>query len=488
MSDLSHIRVVDDQTSRNITLKNFKAVVLNSSSLTNLIGDVASGVQPGDNISVLTNDANYQVRVVPGTTGDLAALDANGDIIDSGLNASDFATPAQGITADSAVQPGDNISVLTNDANYQDRTVPAITNNFAALDASGDIIDGGSQASSFATPTQGATADSAVQPSDNVSVLINDANYQDRTVPGTSGDYAALDVNGDIIDSGARFSDFATPAQGATADAAMQPDSTVTFTNKTIDANATGNAISNIDVADLANGTDGELITWDASGVPDTVAVGTAGQVLTSGGVGVAPTMAAPTLDYELLVDGTVTNSANLTFTDLSANYDYRLVFTNIVGLFSPSSLIHFNLHMSTDNGSSFKTGLTDYRWINDGELLSSPASTPETQQNWTGRWEDDTIQLMGLPIWNTYISDQSMTVDLIGMMDTNTYAKVDSMSSGLQRLIITDPPLPTLDFWVGITVQGQFNTVGATDAVRFSFEVGNIVTLTYKMYRIRVN
>ena len=42
--------------------------------------------------------------------------------------------------------------------------------------------------------------------------------------------------------------------------------STTTFTNKTIDANGTGNSISNIDIADLADGTDGQLITWDSSG------------------------------------------------------------------------------------------------------------------------------------------------------------------------------------------------------------------------------
>jgi len=33
---------------------------------------------------------------------------------------------------------------------------------------------------------------------------------------------------------------------------------TNTFTNKTLDANGTGNSLSNVDVADLANGTDGE--------------------------------------------------------------------------------------------------------------------------------------------------------------------------------------------------------------------------------------
>ena len=45
-----------------------------------------------------------------------------------------------------------------------------------------------------------------------------------------------------------------------------------------------------VGLAQLASGTDGELITWDASGNSAVVAVGTAGHVLTSGGVGVAPT------------------------------------------------------------------------------------------------------------------------------------------------------------------------------------------------------
>jgi hypothetical protein len=43
----------------------------------------------------------------------------------------------------------------------------------------------------------------------------------------------------------------------------------------------------------LANGTDGELITWDAAGAPATVAVGTSGHVLTSNGTGAAPTFQA---------------------------------------------------------------------------------------------------------------------------------------------------------------------------------------------------
>lgn len=52
-------------------------------------------------------------------------------------------------------------------------------------------------------------------------------------------------------------------------------------------------AATRIKVPQLANGIDGELITWDASGVPTTVAVGTSGHVLTSNGVGAAPTFQA---------------------------------------------------------------------------------------------------------------------------------------------------------------------------------------------------
>jgi len=73
----------------------------------------------------------------------------------------------------------------------------------------------------------------------------------------------------------------------------ISASSTKTLTNTTLDANGTGNSVSNIDVEDLSDGTDGELITWGADGSPATVAVGTAGHVLTSNGAGAAPTFQA---------------------------------------------------------------------------------------------------------------------------------------------------------------------------------------------------
>ena len=68
---------------------------------------------------------------------------------------------------------------------------------------------------------------------------------------------------------------------------------TDTFTNKTFDANGTGNSLSNVDVADLAAGTDGQLITWGADAAPTTVAAGTSGHFLKSQGAGSVPVFAA---------------------------------------------------------------------------------------------------------------------------------------------------------------------------------------------------
>jgi microcystin-dependent protein len=50
----------------------------------------------------------------------------------------------------------------------------------------------------------------------------------------------------------------------------------------------------NTSVATIANGTDGELITWDSDGAPTTVAVGNAGDVLTSAGAGAEPSFQTP--------------------------------------------------------------------------------------------------------------------------------------------------------------------------------------------------
>tara|TARA_B110000014_G_scaffold46617_1_gene30870 strand:+ start:2898 stop:3935 length:1038 start_codon:yes stop_codon:yes gene_type:complete len=86
----------------------------------------------------------------------------------------------------------------------------------------------------------------------------------------SSGDPAALAVGG----ANTVLQSDGTDASYGTVATAMIADDAVTL-------------------AKLASGTDGELITWDASGDPAAVAVGTATHVLTSNGAGAAPTFQA---------------------------------------------------------------------------------------------------------------------------------------------------------------------------------------------------
>jgi len=76
----------------------------------------------------------------------------------------------------------------------------------------------------------------------------------------------------------------------------------------------------------LANGTDGELITWDAAGAITTVAVGTSGQVLTSNGAGAEPTFQAAGI-------GTWTDSSSNTGTNKTLDDSTNTIHANAVHL-----------------------------------------------------------------------------------------------------------------------------------------------------------
>ena len=93
---------------------------------------------------------------------------------------------------------------------------------------------------------------------------------------------------------------------------------TITMPDANVDLSSVGTPDDNsVTLAKMAHGTDGELITYDATGAPANVAVGTSGQVLTSGGVGVAPTFQAAAGGGKVLqvVQGYTSTNANTTGT-----------------------------------------------------------------------------------------------------------------------------------------------------------------------------
>ena len=71
-----------------------------------------SGIETGATADQTASEIMTAIQTVDGTG---SGLDA--DLLD-GIDSTGFATAAQGTLADSAVQPGDNVSTLTNDAGY----------------------------------------------------------------------------------------------------------------------------------------------------------------------------------------------------------------------------------------------------------------------------------------------------------------------------------------------------------------------------------
>lgn len=168
-------------------------------------------------------------KVASATSGNFAGLDGNGNLTDSGKKASDFLTQHQDISGKA------------------DKDTDAVTGNFAAFDASGNPVDSGKKASDFLTEHQDISgkADKATTlagygitdakieggtitlGSNTITPLTSHQDITgkaDKVSSPTSGDFAGLDANGNLTDSGSKASDFATAAQGAKADTAVQPE------------------------------------------------------------------------------------------------------------------------------------------------------------------------------------------------------------------------------------------------------------------------
>ena len=134
-------------------------------------------------------------------------------------------------------------------------------------------------------------------PNPNNLPVVNHLKY-----PSNKVEHLEWSTQGDNCDHGDNTKELAFQVSGVSSgttrtltvpnasDTIVGKATTDTFTNKTFDANGTGNSLSNVDVADLAAGTDGQLITWGADAAPTTVATGTSGQILTSAGAGAPPT------------------------------------------------------------------------------------------------------------------------------------------------------------------------------------------------------
>lgn len=167
-------------------------------------------------------DISGKVDKVPtATVGNFASFVSGGGIADSTYGPSSFATAAQGTLADTAVQSiatgNDNGTILVTDGDGHGgtQTTPVAVKGLKSAAYT--------ETSAYATAAQGTLADNAVR---SVTGGTPANNGEVRLVVNTGGTTANVDLQVKGLDSAAYTpaSAYATAAQGAKADTAIQPE------------------------------------------------------------------------------------------------------------------------------------------------------------------------------------------------------------------------------------------------------------------------
>ena len=90
-------------------------------------------------------------------------------------------------------------------------------------------------------------------------------------------------------------------------------------------------SLTKLPLSMMADGTDGNIISYDASGNPVAIATGNDGQVLHSAGAGAPPAFETITSGgYEFVSSTTASSSSTIDFAGLSGSNDYLCVFSNL--------------------------------------------------------------------------------------------------------------------------------------------------------------
>ena len=184
----------------------------NQTDLKNALDNKAD-VSTVENLSETVNEHTSELFNITNTINNF------GDIVE--YNASDFASSQQGEKADTALQPGDNITELVNNANFVNETqlseglsekqdtisdLSDIRSNaengqsaYTTIQSYGDIVTHNTD--EFATSAQGSLADSALQPNDNISELNNNAGYiTSASLPTVYNSKITIQKNGVDVD------------------------------------------------------------------------------------------------------------------------------------------------------------------------------------------------------------------------------------------------------------------------------------------------
>ena len=213
-----------------------------------------------------------------------------------------------------------------------------------------------------------------------------------------------------------------------------------------------------VTLAKLAAGTDGELITWDASGDPAAVAVGTATHVLTSNGAGAAPTFQAAAAGGSWTVIGTAvaSDSASIEVSGIGTTYDYYAV--GGAELIPGTDVVQGRFRVGTSGGintSNYSGGVM--KWRSNADAFYGTGMGPGRAQLDVpsgDQWGNDTSENGGFMLFWTSRNDALFTIM------HGTYYIVTNGAYALGGLMLM-----------------KLDVVGAIDRVNWSYASGNVAS-----------
>jgi len=215
----------------------------------------------------------------------------------------------------------------------------------------------------------------------------------------------------------------------------------------------------------------GQLLIGQATGRPAwaTVTQGT-GSTVTNGAGSISVAFDDATGDWELISSATASSSSEITFTGLSSTYDsYQLVIHNLQPATDGSI---FLMQTSTDGGSTYDSGASDYAWnsigTNDGGTFDPEGSAGDTKISLIG---DQSSEEMGSGTNET----ASGYIWIFNPSGTD-YTKV------FYAFSYTD----LVDDQCSVTGGGSRLSAADVDAIRLFMDSGNISTGNFRLYGMR--
>ena len=249
---------------------------------------------------------------------------------------------------------------------------------------------------------------------------------------------------------------------GNVLDIGTPSDGTVS-TAKIADVNVTTGKIANdaITLAKMASGTDGNIISYDASGNPVAIATGSDGQVLTSTGAGSPPAFeAAAGGAWNFISSHTASSSANIAIES---------------GITSTYDLYMFDIALSTSTGNclldlTFQVGgsyvTSDYRYVVKYEMSDGTDSLQRSTSTSSIRTNADGVSA-------TEAQMTSMIMYLHKPADTTFYKSVQFHGQNFNHDSL-------FNSWRG---SGELANAAAITGWKLTPRLGNFTSGTVRMY-----